>query len=190
MTLPKPKAWDDLNIGGCFSWEGEGPLLHDALQIVQPQNILEIGFFAAASSFIFLQLSAAKVTSVDPMVNLHNPNEPHTGRPENVQKLKDHFGADRFTFIQKSSEFVRPDLMGQKFDLMLIDGDHWTPMIRNDLQLALDLDIPWILMDDFVTSVEQVYYAEFAKYFDMVRLYPRPDHFMGKPIPLALAKRK
>lgn len=190
MTLPKPEAWDRLNIGGCFSWEGEAEFLNDVIQITKPRDILEIGFFAGSSAFMWLQLSAAKVTSVDPMVCLYDPKEVHTGRPENVQKLKDHFGAERFHFIQKDSKLIRPDVASKRYDLLFMDGGHWPTDVRNDFNLALELGIPWVLADDFVTDVEKVYYTEFENRFDMVRLYPRPARFQGRTIPIALLKRK
>jgi hypothetical protein len=72
---------------------------------------------------------------------------------------------------------------------MFIDGDHWEVGIRNDFQLAIDLDIPWILVDDFVTSVADIYKNEFQNEFFPVRVYPRKDLFMGKPIPIVLLRR-
>ena len=186
---PRPAAWTEMNICGCLDYYNDGPILFDVIKVTQPKNILEVGFFAGSSSFQFLTFSNAKLTSVDPMKNLYDPNVKHDGKIENVQKLKDHFGADRFTFIQKDSRVIRPDIQGQKFDLMFIDGDHWDSGIRNDFQIALDMDIPWVLADDFVTNVENIYWSEFADKFELVRLYPRKDKFMGKPIPIALFKR-
>jgi predicted O-methyltransferase YrrM len=185
---PKPQLMTDLGIAGCFSWENEAAFLADALQIVQPKSILETGFFAGASAFMNLYLSDACVTSVDPMENLYDPSVKHDGNLGNVDKLKVAFPG-RFTFLRKDSKVVRPDLVGQNFDLMFIDGDHWEIGARNDFQLAIDLNIPWILVDDFVTSVAEVYAKEFQHEFFPVRIYPRKDQFMGKPIPIVLLKR-
>lgn len=185
---PKPAFFDALNIDGCLKWENDAALLADALQIVQPRNILETGFFMGASSSMWLHLSDATLTSVDPMVNLYDPSVKHDGRPENAEKLKNHFPG-RFTFLQKDSRVVRPDLAGQKFDLMFIDGDHWDTGIRNDFQLAIDLDIPWVLVDDFVTNVLDIYQKEFRNEFFPVRIYPRKDLFQDQPIPIILLRR-
>lgn len=185
---PKPAFFDALNIDGCLKWENDAVFLADALQIVQPRNILETGFFMGASSSMWLHLSDATLTSVDPMVNLYDPAVKHDGRPENVNKLKVQFPG-RFTFLQKDSRAVRPDLTGQQFDLMFIDGDHWDTGIRNDFQLAIDLDIPWVLVDDFVTNVLDIYQKEFISEFFPVRIYPRKDLFQGKPIPIVLLRR-
>ncbi len=178
----------DLGIDGCFSWENEAAFLEDTLQIVQPQSILEVGFFGGSSAAMWLHLSDAHLTSVDPMENLYDPTVKHDGKPENVDKLKAHFPG-RFTFHRKDSKVVYPDVAGQKFDLMFIDGDHWENGIRSDFNLAIDLNIPWILVDDFVTSVAEVYQNEFRSQFMVVRVYPRKDQFMGRPIPIVLLRR-
>jgi len=188
--MQKPKEWDELGVEGCFSWENESDFFIDVISITQPTNILETGFFRGASAFLNLYLSKAKLTSVDPMVNLYDSSAKHDGLLENVQKLKDHFGADRFTFIQKDSRVIRPDIAGQHFDLMFIDGDHLDSGIRNDLQLALDMNIKWVLVDDFVTNVKTVYGDEFYDKFDIVKVYPRVAMFMGKPIPIVLMRNK
>lgn len=186
---PRPALWDNLGIGGCMFWDHDVQHFADALTIVRPKSVLETGFFAGASAFFWLYLSNANLTSIDPMVNLHDPKVPHTGKPENVGKLQTTFPG-RFTFLQKDSKLVRPDLAGQSFDLFFIDGDHWEAGIRNDFQLALDLNIPWILVDDFVTTVEDVYHREFAEHFVEVRHYDRHDTFQGRPIPIKLFRRR
>jgi predicted O-methyltransferase YrrM len=186
---PKPQAWTELGIIGCFSWENESQFIDDTISIVKPESILEVGFFAGASSFMWLHLSKAKLTSVDPMVNLYDINEKHTGSLENVDRLKAYFGPERFRFIQKDSKVVRPDL-DASYDLMFIDGDHWDQGIRNDFDIALEKKIPWVLVDDFVTSVEQVYFQSYQQYYDIIRVYPRKDQFMGKSIPIVLLKLK
>lgn len=175
---------------GCLHWDNDAPFLVDTLSIAQPKNILEVGFYRGSSAGMWLHLSDAKLTSVDPMVNLYSPETLHDGSVENAEKLKKMF-PDRFTFIQKDSKVVKPDLMGQQFDLMFIDGDHWVQGARNDFQLALDLDIPWVLVDDFVTSVLEVYNNEFRdKFLPPVRVYPRKDLFQGQPIPIVLLRQR
>lgn len=187
----RPQRMTDLGIQeGCLHWDNDGLFLADTISISQPKNILEIGYFCGGSSYMLLHLSDAKVTSVDPMVNLYDPGTKHDGSIESVDKLKGAF-PDRFTFIQKDSKLVRPDLAGESFDLMFIDGDHAPIGIRNDFNLALELGIPWVLVDDFVTSVMEVYQNEFAdKFLSPIRVYPRKDQFMGKPIPIVLLKQR
>ena len=187
----KPQRMTDLGIEeGCLHWDNDAPFLADALAISQPKNILELGYFSGGSAYMWLHLSDAKLTSVDPMVNLYDPGVKHDGSIESVYKLKGAF-PDRFTFIQKDSKLVRPDLAGQKFDLIFIDGDHRPIGIRNDFNLALELGIPWVLADDFVTDVLTVYHNEFRdKFLPPVRVYPRKDLFQGQPIPIVLLRQR
>lgn len=185
--LPKPEAWDQLGIEGCFSWENESDFILDTLEIVKPRNILEIGFFRGASAFMFLQLSDAKLTSVDPMFNTYDANAVHDGKIENTVNLKKYFG-NRFTFIQKDSKKVYNDIKDEKYDLVFIDGDHWDAGVRNDFSLAIALKIPYLLVDDFVTNVEDIYNNEFSRFFTVIKNYPRVDQFMGSPIPIKLLK--
>lgn len=187
----KPQLMTDLGIDdGCLHWDTDAQFIADTLSIVQPKNILEVGFFRGSSAYMWLHLSDAKLTSVDPMVNLYEPGVKHDGLPENAEKLKTAFPG-RFTFIQKDSKVVYPDIADQKFDLMFIDGDHWVNGIRSDFNLALKLGIPWVLVDDFVTSVLEVYSNEFRdKFLPPVRVYPRKDLFQGQPIPIVLLRQR
>jgi hypothetical protein len=186
----KPQFLTDLGLDqGCLHWDTDGEFLADTITLSQPRNILEIGFFRGSSAACLLHLSDANLTSVDPMVNLYDPNVKHDGLVDNAEKLKAHFPG-RFTFIQKDSKLVRPDLVDQQFDLVFIDGDHTVEGARHDFQLALDLNIPWVLVDDFVTSVLDVYNREFAdKFLPPIRVYPRKDLFMGQPIPIVLLRQ-
>lgn len=185
----RPPFMKDLGIReGCLHWGNDAPFLADTLQIVRPSNILEIGYFSGGSAAMFLHLGDSRLTSVDPMVDLMNPTAEFCGSLESVDRLKTAF-PDRFSFIQKDSKLVRPDLAGQRFDLAFIDGDHSEAGVRNDFQLAIDLGIQWILVDDFVTSVNYVYQNEFKSQFMPVRVYPRRDQFMGQPIPIVLLRR-
>ena len=188
MKIKIPEIYNNLQVEGCFTWKKESKFFQEVIEIVEPKNILETGFFRGASAFMWLYISKANLTSVDPMASLYDPSAKHDGMLENVDKLKKEFG-ERFTFIQKDSKIVRPDLIGKKFDLFFIDGDHWEQGIRNDFQLAIDLEIDWIFVDDFVTSVAHVYLNEFQDKFIPVKIYNRDEIFQGRPIPIVLLKR-
>lgn len=187
---PTPELWKQLGIAGCFSWDNEAQILADVINIVQPKNILETGFFGGSSAFMWLYLSDANLTSVDPMENLYDKDVKHTGFLENVDKLKKTFPR-RFKFLKKDSRAIREDIKDEKFDLMFIDGDHLESGIINDFDLAIENNIPWVLVDDFVTSVAKVYLEKYQDVFmPPVRIYNRNDTFEGKPIPIVLLKLK
>lgn len=160
----------------------------DVIQIVNPKRILETGFFKGASAFMLLHLSTAHLTSVDPMIPT-NGTDKHDGSLENADVLSEMFRG-RFSFMRVSSLDVRPHLVGQQFDLFNIDGDHLDAGIINDFQLAIDLNIPWIIVDDFILNVRDVYLKQFAGEFVPVRTYARDDKHEGTPIPRVLMRRR
>lgn len=178
----------DMGIDHLFRFGKQAAIFAQTVNIVNPRNILEIGFFAGASSLMWLSQSSANVTSVDPMKNLYSPETTHDGDKSSVQKLTDLYGP-RFNFIEMDSKLVRPQLAGRKFDLMFMDGDHWPVGVRNDFNLALDLGIEWILADDFITDVREVYDKEFRNFYFLVAQFNREDQHEGKPIPMGLLRR-
>jgi hypothetical protein len=113
----------------------------------------------------------------------------HHGSLDNVGILHEVFRG-RFTFLHKSSHDVEAELRGTQFDLFNIDGGHHMADIRNDFQLAVNLNIPWILVDDFLFDVVKVYKEEFANHFFPVKVYQRDDKCMGQPIPRVLMRRR
>jgi hypothetical protein len=182
--IPKPPLMVNSGIGSMIDFENDGYALIEAINEAKPKNILETGFFQGGTSFIFLYYSTANVTSVDPM---GDPKRGFNGRIENVEKIKALFPG-RFNFIQKASRDAYPELMEQSFDFFFIDGDHtyWGAAI--DLQIAINLKIPYVFIDDFVHDVYRSYTDRFSGEFTVVKEYDRTAHFEGKPIKMALLK--
>ena len=110
----------------------------ETLDIVKPATILEIGFNFGCGSSLFLNLSDAKVVSLD----ISDKDE----TIEAVKILKGIFG-ERFDF------FFRKDFQTEKFknyfQLCFVDADHKEESVVEDIQLSLDLGIPYILFDDW-----------------------------------------
>ncbi len=160
----------------------------DVIKLVQPSAILETGFFRGGSAALLLHLSQATLTSVDPMADPLGAF--HEGKIEHVDVLKEWFPG-RFTFhkISSADPVLWAVLKGQRFDLFNIDGDHRIAGIVNDFQLALDLEIPWLLVDDFHLDVSSVYWDRFADRYEIVKSYGRDDRYLGNPIPRALMRR-
>lgn len=178
----------EMEVAHLFAPGKQGFIFSRVLNIVNPRSILEIGFFKGFSALAMLAQSNATLVSVDPMKNLYDANVKHDGSKENAIKLQELYGP-RFQFIEKDSKLVYPDLKGRHFDMMYMDGDHWPVGVRNDFNLALDLGIDWILADDFITDVRQVYDNEFRTQYFIVALFDREDKHDGKPIPMALLRR-
>jgi len=158
-------------------------IFSDVIALTRPRNILETGFFRGGSAAALLYLSGdATLTSVDPMQGTDN-------LLSNAPLLQSAF-PDRFTLLQKSSADVRGDLAGQRFDLFNLDGDHSRGGVENDYQLALDLDIPWVLVDDFLGDVRWAYEDRYRAHFAPIRVYARDDRHNGHAIPRVLMKQR
>lgn len=194
--------YTELDLDSCSNAESEGWIFETVLNFVKPKNILEIGFYRGGSSFLMLSLCDAKLTSIDPIFNdtdlyLGRKKEDefliHAKEFESVDKIKKEFG-DRFSFIRKRSDDELPEILGQQFDLLNMDGCHHTEAVRNDFNLALKLKIPFVLADDFVQppnspkSVPTVWREEFSDKLKPLASFYREAMFMGSPIPMVLLK--
>jgi Zn-dependent M32 family carboxypeptidase len=118
-----------------------------------------------------------------------------SGEEKAIETISNQF-QDRFTFIRKRSQDVRPDLEGQSFDMIYIDGDHWEDGIRNDFQLMLDLNIRYGLVDDWVQpvngfkSVPTVWHEEFQDKLKVKTAFYREAIFQEQHIPMVLVENK
>tara|TARA_R110002153_G_scaffold252162_1_gene409846 strand:- start:505 stop:1122 length:618 start_codon:yes stop_codon:yes gene_type:complete len=189
------EKYDQYNIDSCSIPESDGWIFEMCLDYIKPKNILEIGFYKGGSAFIMMSLDEeVKLTSVDPVKNASTDMEGVTDfskQDKAIGKISEEF-KDRFTFIRKRSQDVRPDLLGQCFDMIFIDGDHWEEGIRNDFQLVLDLNIKYALVDDWVQpqggpkSVPIVWNEEFADKLKIKTVFYREAVFQQKCIPMVL----
>ena len=196
------KRYNELDLDSCSNTESEGWIFETVLNLVKPKNILEIGFYRGGSAFLMLSLSDANLTSIDPIFNVTDESNGlkksdekiiHFKEFECVDKIKKEFG-DRFKFIQKSSQEELPEICGERFDLIFVDGDHWEKGIRNDFSLAIERKIPYLLVDDWVQpqnspkSVPTVWREEFSDKLKPMASFYREAFFMGSPIPMVLLK--
>jgi len=124
---------------------GVGPHSVDAFRkissIVKPKSILEIGFNMGWSASLWLHFTEAKLTSVD----ISDKDE--TLFAASVLKEKH---PDRFEFILSDSKDVYSKLKDKNFDMIFIDGDHTFDGVKTDMQLAKDLNIKNVVMDDWL----------------------------------------
>jgi hypothetical protein len=182
-----------LKTGGCSSYVEHGGVFSDVLDIVRPKSILEIGFFRGGSASLWLTMSEANLLSVDPIndtattdflisTNQQRLIEPCDDQFVAVQSILENF-PNRFSFIQKRSlqAALDGDLSNKKFDLMFCDGDHWESGVTIDLNIALSLKIPYILLDDFQTGVTEAF-LKMRNKFEIIRIYNQ------NKIPIALVK--
>lgn len=122
------------------------------LGIVKPNAILEIGFNFGCGAALLLNLSDAQVVSLD-----------ISDKDETIQAakiLKDRFG-ERFEFYFRK-DFL--NILFPYFQLCFIDADHKEESVAEDIQLALDLGIPYILFDDW--------YPRFGAAAEAIKRFP------------------
>jgi hypothetical protein len=61
------------------------------------------------------------------------------------------FGIERFQFINRSSKWVQ-DLVEDQFDYAFIDGSHTYLDAYNDIQNCIELEIPYLVIDNIATD--------------------------------------
>ena len=176
MKIDKIK-YDNFDMASHGSLEFHGPQIEEVIEISQPKNILEIGFFRGGSSLLWLLGSEAKVTAVDPIVDADVEISLAA-----ATKLKDNFG-ERFEFLKKKSgdAFNEGDLK-EKFDLIYIDGDHSFNGVEIDINIGLKLGIKYFLVDDFWYEVEPAF-NKYKENFELIKYFPMHPHFprIGQP---------
>jgi predicted O-methyltransferase YrrM len=130
---------------------------------VKPKNILEFGTNLGGSAALQLTLNPkAKLVSFDP-----KQWEMHSALYMDDSFIKQHpkifgkipapgllhivFGTERFRFINRSSKWVQ-DLVEDKFDYAFIDGSHTYLDCYNDIQNCIELEIPYLVVDNIATD--------------------------------------
>jgi len=163
----------------------------DAIALSNPKNILETGVMMGMSSLILLILSDANLTSFDPIMNATDDNNlnwnniPYPDKSEQEQfldKIKLTF-KDRWTFYKEKSENAYPLIQNIKYDLFHIDGDHWYGGLDADYDIALKMNIEWLLVDDFNDIVAQRFMEKLRGHYMPIRSYNRSG------IPIVLFKK-
>lgn len=123
---------------------GSGPhnmkAYREIVEIVEPKKILEIGMNVAYGTVMWIELSKCKT-----MVTYEISAKAETLAAAEVM-LKRY--PDIFWFINSKPHYS--DLPNDFFDMIFIDGGHLEEDVTADLQLAKDLHIPWIVLDDWI----------------------------------------
>lgn len=155
------------------STHGHMPLTKDIIKfftrvakVTKPKNILEFGTNLGGSAAMQLTINPkANLVSFDPKTwEVHSAiysgesfiaNHPKLfGKTPAVGLLHLTFG-DRFTFHNRSSKWVK-DLVEDKFDYAFVDGSHVYLDAYNDIQNCIDLEIPYIIVDNIATDEDAI----------------------------------
>lgn len=175
-----PDIYNQLGVEGFVKYRTYNNLIKDVISIVNPQRILEVGFFYGASSFLWLHNSSARVLSVDPMYCKFT--ERTANKTEQFIRLNNiaSYYRHRFSFLLLDSLELLPFVENQKFDLFFIDGDHTEVGANNDFQIASQIDCPYVLIDDAnfsgpYTHVYNLFVRKYSDKFEIIKYYNTPD---------------
>jgi hypothetical protein len=137
----------------------------DAIEIVKPSKIFEIGFNLGHSSSMWLNLTDAQIISCD----VSYKDETINGAVYLTNKY-----SQRFKFFNRSDL----SFWGANADLCFIDGAHDDDSITKDIELCRSLKIPYLLFDDWYPrygetqiSVAKFPELELVKDMNNLRLY-------------------
>lgn len=153
---------------------GSGPHIlkwfKEAIAIVKPCAILEVGFNIGYGSAMLLNLCDAFVLSID-----------ITKRPETIDAYGHLYNKfkGRFDFGYRWLEGTNGKLKDRRFDLCFLDGGHDEEDVTNDIQLCKELKIPYLLLDDIysrfgpgvVPAIAKFPELELVKDMNNLRLY-------------------
>jgi len=133
---------------------------------VKPKNILEFGTNLGGSAAMQLAINQkAKLVSFDPQTwTIESAIYNDESFIKNYKKL---FGStpavgllhlvfnDRFQFHNRSSKWVQ-DLVEDDFDYAFIDGSHTYLDAYNDIQNCIELEIPYLVIDNIATDEDAI----------------------------------
>lgn len=147
--------------GNRIPW-GSGPhnvqAYREILNQCNPSSIFEIGFNLGYASALFLNiLREVNVFSID----ISDKKE----TMEAALTLEALF-PERFCFACADSRKLGNPLcfVKRRFDLVFIDGDHTEEFATSDIQLAIDLEVQWIVLDDWLPQFGPGVQAAFNKF--------------------------
>lgn len=132
---------------------GTGPhsvrCLREIVGIVKPKNIFEIGFNMGWSSAMWLELAEeSKITSCD-----------ISYKDETIlaSKILSEKYPSRFFYVNRlEKENFEKATLSKNFDMSFIDGGHLLNDVVDDINLCIDLNIPFFAMDDWLPVYGQV----------------------------------
>jgi len=147
------KRWrdrNDLNYHkfGCFYRSNleRGILLYSLIRMFDVKNILEVGFGRGYSTFCAVK--AFLDAGIDGKVHSIDPNFDENFLNALTQIFDKRFFSHIFLH-PGTSKSVYPSLNDQKFDLIIIDGDHTEEAVKLDWNFAKDRFTKFVVFDDY-----------------------------------------
>ncbi len=121
------------------------PAYREIVEVIKPKKIFEIGFNLGYSAAVWLELTTAKIFTID------ISDKEETLKASEV--MTERYG-DRFEFMCIDSMLMREKglwpCQDDMFDMAFIDGGHLEEHVTNDIQLCLDAGIDMLVLDDWL----------------------------------------
>jgi cephalosporin hydroxylase len=158
------------------------PAFYEMLEIMNPKSMLEIGFNVGGSALMFLSI----------MPGLHYDSVDINECPKSARFLSTRF--PNWRFFKSDSKYIRAgyDGMKEKYNSVLIDGDHTYEGVVSDLKAALSFNPEYIIFDDVRHPshryIESIITAVYADRLDVVRLYEFNHLWQGYSFALCKVK--
>lgn len=113
------------------------------LTTTNAKNMLEIGFNIGYSASMWLNANNNQLDSlVSVDIGMHKDTLEASEAVKNKYK-------DRFTFILSDSTKAKDVLVDYKFDIAFIDGAHDYNGVIADIEMCVELGIPYLIFDDY-----------------------------------------
>lgn len=127
--------------------------LREIAALVQPSKILEIGFNMGWSAAMWLEL-CPETTLVS--CDISEKEETLAAADILIKRYAKPNHILRFMYHNRNNESFSIHIKNTQFDLIFIDGGHLLEDVIIDIQLALDLKIKWLAMDDWLPEFGEV----------------------------------
>ena len=130
-----------------------------------PSNILEFGFYLGHSAtWILRTFNSAKLISFDPKET--------TVDLKKIWMMVEEKYKTRFKFYAGFSAEARKKCADIKFDMVFIDAGHTFGAVYDDIETALILKIPVILIDNMELEPQQKAVSKFESNLQLIKSFP------------------
>lgn len=159
------------------------PSFKEILEIAQPNTVLEIGFNKGGSALMFL--------SINPTLGYDSVDIQENEKSEDY--LSKRFIG--FNFINIDSKKISPKIpfFLNKYDLVLVDGDHSREGVISDIEVSLKFNPEYILFDDVKhpshLHIYELITVDYKDKLEVVKLYEFNELWQGYSMALCKVKK-
>lgn len=133
----------------------------------KPKKILEFGFCKGHSATWFLRAYPKHC-----FVKSYDPKEFTLNEKRIWELFEDHYGRNRFYFEPYHSSEARRIELPNIYDMIFIDAGHTYGAIYDDVETALMLKIPVILIDNMELEPQQKAISKYESNLQLIKSFP------------------